>query len=76
MDEFRACMDAESTVATLQAVIDEARVRGIQGTPALFFNGERPNCGDTGMNPNCEGNLGYDLVVQNIAQQLEAQGAE
>lgn len=67
--DLRDCVNANETTDLLQAVGDEAALRSIGGTPAAFFNGQRPNCGDPA-NPNCEGNLPYSIVEQNIQQQL------
>ena len=68
VDALTACMDSPETAAILQGVYDEAIARQVRGTPATFFNGARPDCGIPG--DTCEGNLPYDMVVQNIEQRL------
>lgn len=65
---FGACLGNEAVRNVLQAAIDEANLRGVEGTPAIFFNGERPTCG--GGDSKCEGNLPYELIAQNIEQRL------
>ena len=64
VEALRACMADEATLDILQAAMDAAIAAGVRGTPALFFNGERPDCGRPG--DLCEGNLPYNMVVQNI----------
>ena len=63
-----ACMDSPETAAIMQSIYDEAMARQVWGTPATFFNGERPDCGIPG--DTCEGNLPFDMVVQNIERHL------
>ena len=65
---MRACLGSQGVLNALQAVIDEATIRGVTGTPAVFFNRQRPDCGIVG--DLCEGNLPYDMVVRNIEQHL------
>jgi protein-disulfide isomerase len=69
VDALSACLNAPETIDVLQRAGEEAVARGVSGTPALFFNGERPNCGNVN-NPLCEGDLPYDIIVQNIEQHL------
>ncbi len=68
VDALTACMDSPETAAISQRIYDEAIARQVWGTPATFFNGERPDCGIPG--DTCEGNLSYDMVVQNIERHL------
>ncbi|GAB4462897.1 MAG: hypothetical protein Kow00120_29560 [Anaerolineae bacterium] len=68
MGAFGSCMGAQETMDLLRAAADEATLREVAGTPAFFFNGARPVCG--GADPKCEGNLPYELVVQNIDRHL------
>lgn len=69
---LRTCMDSPETTALLQGAADEATARGVGGTPAIFFNGERPDCSPYD-DPLCEGNLPYDMVINNIEIQLGEQ---
>ncbi|MBN1284320.1 MAG: thioredoxin domain-containing protein [Anaerolineae bacterium] len=57
------CMASDETLALASGNINEAMARGVGGTPAIFFNGARPMCSWGG---DCEGNLPYETVVQNI----------
>ncbi len=65
--EFNACLDEHTTFSVLQAVGEQAQEREINGTPALFFNGARPECGG---DDKCEGNLPYNIIVDNIERLL------
>lgn len=38
--QFQSCFNSAETLARVQGVIDEARARGIEGTPAVFINGQ------------------------------------
>ncbi|MBN1284105.1 MAG: thioredoxin domain-containing protein [Anaerolineae bacterium] len=68
-----SCMTSDATTAILQGIHDESNARAVYGTPALFFNGERPTgCNDS--EGKCEGNLPYELIVQNIEAQLAKVG--
>lgn len=67
-DQFSPCMTSSETSEILQGVRDEASERGVSGTPAIFFNGERPECGDP--ESNCEGNLPLPIIEQNIQYHL------
>ncbi len=71
-NEFSSCMSGSAEVeATIQRASEEAIARGVGGTPAIFFNGARPDCGQmSAQNPNCEGNLPYDMIVDNIEAHL------
>ncbi len=38
-DRFGACLESERTLNMLQATLDQAAARGVQGTPTLYLNG-------------------------------------
>ncbi|MBN1284106.1 MAG: thioredoxin domain-containing protein [Anaerolineae bacterium] len=67
---FRACLDSALTTDIVQNLYAGADARGVAGVPALFFNGARPTCAASSYNSNCEGNLPYEWIVQNIEQHL------
>ncbi len=72
MAAFDECLESDEVADLMRRAIDIAVGREVRGTPALFFNGERPDCGDIqASNPTCEGNLPYEMVVQNIEDRLE-----
>jgi protein-disulfide isomerase len=73
--ELLNCINSEEVMTILQNVSDESIARSVNSTPQIFFNGERPNCGMEN-NPECVGNLPYEIVVRNIELWLAASDAE
>jgi protein-disulfide isomerase len=41
MDRYKACLNSPETGDAIQGVLDEARQMGIQGTPAIYVNGQQ-----------------------------------
>jgi len=41
IDQFSTCFNSQDTDATVQAIVTEAGVRGVTGTPTLFLNDQR-----------------------------------
>jgi protein-disulfide isomerase len=60
-DQFEACYSSEDTLAEVQGVLDEVEALGIQGTPALYVNGQPI------------GFLGPEAFYEQMAQVIEAQ---
>jgi predicted DsbA family dithiol-disulfide isomerase len=64
LSEFQTCFDAEAAKRRVLSDMREARVNGIQGTPALFLNGVPLAGGENG-----------DLIRKSILSELQSRGA-